>query len=120
MKVIRLNQLQDGMTAVMALIQAVLMVFQAATATPVVSATLETTATGGLLQSPVPTRGIVYCSMATTLSAEKAASVVTTAFLLVASRIKNSITHQLFKLFFHHICVIRGGGMGVKKFENAF
>ena len=40
-----------------ALIQADLLVYQAATATPVVSPTMGTTATGGLLQSPVPTHG---------------------------------------------------------------
>ena len=36
------------------LIQAVGLVCQAATATPVVSATMDTTGTGGLLQSLVP------------------------------------------------------------------
>ena len=40
-----------------ALIQAVGQVYQAATATPVVSTAVGTTATGGLLQSPVPYRG---------------------------------------------------------------
>ena len=42
------------------LIQAVGLVYQAATATPVVSAAMETAGTGGLLQSLVPTRGNVY------------------------------------------------------------
>ena len=71
-----------------ALIRADLLVYQAATATPVVSSTLEVSDTGGLLQSPVPTVGSVYCSAATTMSAE-AAAIETTAFLLVASGIKN-------------------------------
>jgi len=48
------------MAAVTALIQADLLVYQAASATPVVSAAMAATGTGGLLQSPVPTRGYVY------------------------------------------------------------
>ena len=40
-------------------IQAVGLVYQAATVTPVVSAAVVTTGTGGLLQSPVPTHGNV-------------------------------------------------------------
>ena len=40
------------------LMQVVGQVCQAATASPVVSATMATSATGGLLQSPVPPHGI--------------------------------------------------------------
>ena len=70
-------------------IQAVGLVYQAATATPpVVSTTMEaTTAPGGLLQSPVPTLGSVVWTSTATMSAGKA-PIVTTAFLLVASGIK--------------------------------
>ena len=39
------------------LIQAVGQVYQAATASPVVSTTMGSTEAGGLLQSPVPTHG---------------------------------------------------------------
>ena len=42
---------------------------------------------GGLLQSLVPTHGFVNCTSTTTLSTETT-TVDTTAFLLVASRIK--------------------------------
>ena len=70
------------------LIQAVGLVYQAAAATPVVSTTLETTGTGGLLQSLVPTLGIVDCTSSTTMSTATA-PLETTAFLLVASGIKN-------------------------------
>ena len=73
---------------VTALIQAVGLAFQAATATPVVSAALETSGTGGLLQSPVPTPGGVNCTSAAALSTETSTP-ATTAFLLVASGIKN-------------------------------
>ena len=70
------------------LIQAVGQVYQAATATtPVVSASVDTTGTGGLLQSPVPTHGGVYCSTTSALSSE-ATMIEATAFLLVASGIK--------------------------------
>ena len=74
---------------VTALIQVVLLVFQAATATPVVSTSMVTTATGGVLQSPVPTHGYVYCTTTTTMLAESTSTVETTAFLRVASGIKN-------------------------------
>ena len=70
------------------LIQAVGQVYQAATASPVVSTTLETTVAGGLLQSPVPTRGGVYCTTSSTVSTDPT-SIGATAFLLVASGIKN-------------------------------
>ncbi len=70
------------------LIQADLLAFQAATATPVVSATMGTAGTGGLLQSLVPTLGLVY--WATTAALSTATSTVeASAFLLVASGIKN-------------------------------
>jgi hypothetical protein len=49
---------------------------------------LETTGAGGLLQSPVPTRGIGYWTSATAMSSE-ATTLGTSAFLLVASGIKN-------------------------------
>jgi len=70
------------------LIQADLLVRQAATATPVVSAAMETAGTGGLLQSPVPTHGNVHWTTTTTMSTGTT-TVGTTAFLLVASGIKN-------------------------------
>jgi len=70
------------------LIQAVGQVYQAASATPVVSTAMETTGTGGLLQSLVPPHGGVDWTATTTLSSETAAF-ETTAFLLVASGIKN-------------------------------
>ena len=47
------------MAAVTALIQADLLVYQAASATPVVSTTMGTSDSGGLLQSLVPTHGVV-------------------------------------------------------------
>ena len=71
-----------------ALIQAVGLVYQAATATPVVSAAMVTTGTGGLLQSTVPTLGLVKWTTATTLSSDTP-TFGTAAFLLVASGIKN-------------------------------
>ena len=64
------------------------MVYQAATATPVVSTIMETSVTGGLLQSPVPTHGNVYCTTAAAVSTETA-TIEAAAFLLVASGIKN-------------------------------
>ena len=70
------------------LIQAVGLVCQAATATPVVLATKEATETGGLLQSPVPTHGDVSCSTSTTMSTETT-TIEALAFLRVASRINN-------------------------------
>jgi len=74
--------------AEMALIQAVSMAIQAATATPVVSATMGTTGYGGLLQSPVPTHGSMDWAAASAMSAE-ATTFEAAAFLLVASGIKN-------------------------------
>ena len=71
-----------------ALIQVVSVVYQAATDTPVVSAAVGSTGTGGLLQSPVPTHGIVHCSVSTTMSTETT-TIEGTAFLLVASGIRN-------------------------------
>ena len=74
-----------------ALIQAVGLAYQAATATGV-SATLGATECGGLLQSPVPTptptHGYVHCTTATTLLAGTT-TFVAAAFLRVASGIKN-------------------------------
>jgi len=72
-----------------ALIQAVGLAYQAATATGV-SATLGATECGGLLQSPVPTptHGYVLCTTATTLLAGTT-TFVAAAFLRVASGIKN-------------------------------
>ena len=46
------------------------------------------TATGGLLQSPVPTHGVRKLRLQTTMSTETT-TIDTTAFLLVASGIKN-------------------------------
>ena len=71
-----------------AIIQADLMVCQAASATPVVSTALVSTGTGGLRLSPVPTLGGVVCPAATTMSTD-GTPFGTTAFLLVASGIKN-------------------------------
>ena len=70
-----------------ALIQADLLVYQTAYATPVVSSAVESSATGGLLQSLVPPRGLVNCSAATAMS-PATTTIDTTAFLLVASGIK--------------------------------
>ena len=69
------------------LIQADLMVGQAATAPPF-SASLGTSEAGGLLQSPVPSLGDVYWTVSTTMSTETTA-IEASAFLLVASGIKN-------------------------------
>ena len=69
------------------LIQADLLVYQAAYATPVVSATMGTTGTGGLLQSPVPAHGCGDWTTAT-MSTETT-TLETTASQLVASGIKN-------------------------------
>ena len=74
--------------AVTALIQLVLLACQAAAATPVVSTTVDSSGTGVLLQSPVPTHGFVYCTTTATMSSETTA-IGSTAFLLVASGIKN-------------------------------
>jgi len=71
-----------------ALIQVVGQVYQAATATPVVSTAMESSGAGGLLQSPVPTHGNVNWSITATMSAETT-TIETTAILLVASGIKN-------------------------------
>ena len=65
-----------------------LLVYQAATAGPVVSSSMEATVSGGLLQIPITTLGIVQCLAPTTMSAASP-SIATTAFLLVASGIKN-------------------------------
>ena len=79
------------------LIQAVGLVYQAATAPPLVSTSMEVvfvtgivgiaSGTGGLLQSPVPTRGNMDWPTTTAISTE-AAAFGTAAFLLVASGIK--------------------------------
>ena len=70
------------------LMQVVGQVCQAASATPVVSATMESSVTGGLLQSPVPPLGDAYWSTNTPMSSDKPA-VEASANLLVASGIKN-------------------------------
>ena len=73
------------------LIQAVGLVYQAATATPVVvvSATMDTSATGGrLLQSPVPTHGVGLSAPASSMSAATT-TINPWAFLLVASGINH-------------------------------
>jgi hypothetical protein len=76
------------------LIQAVGLVYQAATATPVVSSTMGTAGTGGLLQGLGPTRGSVGWTATTSLSAETA-TIETTAFLLVASGMIKVCVHQV-------------------------
>jgi hypothetical protein len=76
------------MAAVTALIQADSMAFQAESATPVVSTTV-TTATGGLLQRLVSAHGLVDWDTSAAESPDIAATFSTTAFLLVASGIKN-------------------------------
>ena len=75
--------------AVTALIRAVLMVYQAATAAPapVVSATKVTPGTGGLLQSPVQTHGLVIWTTISMLS-HGTTTVENSATQLVASGIK--------------------------------
>jgi hypothetical protein len=78
---IGINQIQER------LIQAVGQVYLAATATPVLSSTMATTGTGGLLQSPVPTLGDVLCT-ATSAMSSGTTTIETSAFLLVASGIK--------------------------------
>ena len=73
------------------LIQADLLVYQAASATSVNSATMDTTVPGGLLQSPGPTRGIGIVHWAATSTTAMSAGAPTfekSAFLLVASVIK--------------------------------
>ena len=69
------------------LIQADGLAYQAATATPVVSSAMGSTATGGLLQS-LQSLGGVYCTTSTTISPEATTTVTTTATQLVASGIK--------------------------------
>ena len=71
-----------------ALIQAVGLVYQAASTTGVVSATLAAKAPGGLLQSLVPAHGSVHCTTPTTMSAVTP-TLRAQAILLVASGIKN-------------------------------
>jgi len=68
------------------LIQAVGLAYQAATATPVVSSAMGSTATGG---QSLQGLGGVYCTTSTTISPEATTTVTTTATLLVASGIKN-------------------------------
>ena len=70
-----------------ALIRADSLPFQAATATPVGSTAMETTETGGRLQSPVPAHGYVDWTTTTTVCTV-ASTIETTAFQLVASGIK--------------------------------
>jgi len=70
-----------------ALIQAVGLVYQAATATTVISTTIYSSDTGGLLQSLVPTPGTVNWTTTTTMSPETP-SIEASAFLLVAFGIR--------------------------------
>jgi hypothetical protein len=79
--------------AVTALIRAVGQAFQAAASSPFFSTTLGSTATGGLLQSPVPTHGNVLCSSTTTMSTGTPA-IESSAFLLVASGIIKVCVHR--------------------------
>ena len=75
------------MMVVTALIRADLLDCQGASVSLVVSAALENTGNGGLLQSPVSTHGDVCWSTAATVSAE-ATAVKAAASQLVASGIK--------------------------------
>ena len=68
------------------LIQAGLLVYQAATANPVIFTAMETSGSGGRLRSPVPTHGDVVCSTATPKS-PGTATVKAAAYQLVASKI---------------------------------
>ena len=70
------------------LIQADLLVYQAAPASPVVSTTMGSTESGGLLQGPVPTPGVVHCTTSSSVSTGSA-TIKASAFLLAASGIKN-------------------------------
>jgi len=84
-----------GIAPVTALIRVDLTVCPAASAspappisaTPMAATTMVTTATGGLLQSPVPTLGDVDWSTTSTMSTEST-TIETAAFLLAASGIK--------------------------------
>ena len=69
------------------LIQVVLQACQAATGFIAVSTAVEASDTGGLLQSPAPTLGIVYCTATATISTGTS-TVEDMASLLVASGIK--------------------------------
>ena len=71
-----------------ALIRADSLPFQAATATPVGSTTVDSTGTGGRLQSPGPTHGFVFCSTTSTMFTVTT-TLGTSASQLVASGIKN-------------------------------
>ena len=68
-----------------ALIQAVGLVYQAVTGALSVSKAVEATETGGLLQSPAPTQGLVNC---TTTMSKVTTAFEATAFLLAASGIR--------------------------------
>jgi hypothetical protein len=70
-----------------ALIRADSLAFQAASATPVGSAAVEASDTGGRLQSPVPTLGGVFWSTTSTMFTDTT-TVGTMASQLVASGIK--------------------------------
>ena len=72
----------------MVLTRAVSLAFQAATASPVVSTSMDSSGTGGLLQSLVPAHGSVHCTTPTTMSAVTP-TLRAQAILLVASGIKN-------------------------------
>ena len=76
------------------LIRAVGLVYQAATAAPVGSTAVETTATGGLLQRLVSTHGVVLCTTTSTVPTE-ATTIETTATQLVASGIIKVCVHQV-------------------------
>ena len=80
-------------------IQAVGQAFQAdSTTLCLVSTTLVTTPTGGLLHRPLTTLGNIGCSTTMTISSDPSLLEVT-AFLLVASGIKN-LTYEIFTYFF--------------------
>ena len=77
------------------LIRADLLVYQAATATPVVSTALGSTGTGGLVQSLVPTPGNVDWNSTTTVSYETPQATYSTASQLVASGMIKVCVHQV-------------------------
>ena len=77
----------DGLITATALIRADSLAFRAAAATPVGSATMEATGSGGLLQSPVPTHGVVSCTTSATMVSDTT-TIEATASQLVASGIK--------------------------------
>ena len=73
---------------IIVLIQVVGQACQVASVTSAVSRTMKSTGTGGLLQSPAPTRGYANCNPTKTMSSDFPTN-DSAATLLVASGIKN-------------------------------